>query len=270
MKDFLMTSTIPYWIVFALIASAGVLELLNLNKEKVEEKTARTITILAMSGTLLGIAIYSFIGTKCIWWCTSSEYGFFSKLLRAIPLFIFLVVQLAQVFVYQRVMELCWQKELYLKTSFIAIIAIVPIGLIIQIGLSIFGMELATRNLIFYIVMIGGLVIGVGWAMAKNVKSVGSKNGLIYTAVTFVMILGGLYSLILMLNVIIQLFVQILAVAAPFIIAAWLFRSDLGNAIGKSSPTPHIYYDDAGGAHYTASNRDSANAKIAERKQQQQ
>lgn len=267
MKEFLLTSTIPYWVVFALIAAAAVLELVNIRKDKVDEKTARTITILAMAGTLLGIGIYSYIGGSCTWWCTSKEYGFFSKLLRAVPLFLFIVVQLGQVFIYQRVMELHLQKELFLKTSFIAIIAIIPIGLVVQIVLSIFGMELAMRNLIFYVIMIATLIVGVGWAMARNVKSVGSKNGLIFTAVTFVMILGGLYSLLLLLGVIIQLFVQLLAVAAPFIIAAWLFNSKLGAEMGKSSPMSHIYYDDDGGAHTMAGHRDAANARIAERKQ---
>jgi len=267
MKEFFMTSTIPYWIVFALIAAAAVMEFICLRKDAVTAKEAKTISILAIAGTLLGLLIYNTVDGSVAWWCTRDEYGFFSKLLRTVPLFIFLMVQLAQVFIYQKVMEIHLQKELFLKTSFIAIIAILPIGLVLYLVLSIFGFKTATMNTIYTIIMILMLVGGVGWAMAKNVKSVGAKQGLIFTAVTFVMIIGGFNSLIVLLGVIIQLFVQMLACIAPFLVALWLFNSKLGDQMGKSSPMPHIFYDDNHNAHYNAVDRDSANKKIAESKQ---
>ena len=115
MKDFLSNSTIPYWIVFGLVTAAGIIALLNMRKKTISKESVRFVTLLALIGTALGLIIYSIMGGSSIWWCTSSDYSFFGKLVRVIPLIIFVGIQLAQVFVYKIFVGQYFQKELSIK-----------------------------------------------------------------------------------------------------------------------------------------------------------
>lgn len=76
MKDFLSNSTIPYWIVFGLVTAAGIIALLNMRKKTISKESVRLVTLLALTGTALGLIIYSIMGGSSIWWCTSSDYSF--------------------------------------------------------------------------------------------------------------------------------------------------------------------------------------------------
>lgn len=269
MKEFLLTSTIPYWIVFAFMTSAGILEIVNIRKGEITKNAAILCSTLAIAGTLLGIAVYSIAGGNCVWWCTSSDYGFFSKLLRAIPLFVFLAVQLSQVFVYKRLMALYWDRELSVKTLFVVMTATVPTALVIYVILGIFGVKQNTTNMVFYIITITSVIAGVGLTMTKNIKSAGTGNGLLFTGVTFIMITGGVFSLILMLKVIIVLIVQVLACAVPFIAALFLLKSNIIGKAGASSQNRQVFYDDDGHMHYNSTSRNMANNEISQRKSQE-
>lgn len=88
MKEFFLTSTIPYWVVFALVATACVMELLNLRKGAVSKQSVLMVTVLALGGTILELLIYTLVGGNVLWWCTADELGFFARLLRVIPLFL--------------------------------------------------------------------------------------------------------------------------------------------------------------------------------------
>ena len=175
MKDFLSNSTIPYWIVFGLVTAAGIIALLNMRKKTISKESVRLVTLLALTGTALGLIIYSIMGGSSIWWCTSSDYSFFGKLVRVIPLIIFVGIQLAQVFVYKIFVGQYFQKELSIKGSFISLIIIVPATIFLYIILDLFGMGQGMKDTIFYIIICLSLIAGTGWAMTLNVQSIGEK-----------------------------------------------------------------------------------------------
>ena len=257
MKEFLLSTTIPYWIVFGLVTAAGVLALINMRKNTVSKSSVQLVTLLALAGTVLGLAIYSVAGGSSIWWCTSKDYSFFGKLLRAIPLIIFVGSQLAQVFVDKTFVEQYFQKELSIKGSFISLIVIVPASIVLYIILDIFGLEKGTRDLIFYVILGIALVAGVGWAMALNVKSIGKKYGSIFTAVTLVMIIGGLMSIVLLINALMALILQVLMVAAVVVAGFYMFTKVMGPAVDTQSRT-----DLSGKVHDTQWEKQNADARI--------
>lgn len=257
MKEFLLSTTIPYWIVFGLVTAAGVLALINMRKNTVSKSSVQLVTLLALAGTILGLAIYSVAGGSSIWWCTSKDYSFFGKLLRAIPLIIFVGIQLAQVFVYKTFVEQYFQKELSIKGSFISLIVIVPASFVLYIVLDILGLEKGTRDLIFYIILGIALIAGVGWAMALNVKSIGKKYGSIFTAVTLVMIIGGLMSIVLLINALMALILQVLMVAAVVVAGFYMFTKVMGPAVDTQSRT-----DLSGKVHDTQWEKQNADARI--------
>lgn len=257
MKEFLLSTTIPYWIVFGLVTAAGVLALINMRKNTVSKSSVQLVTLLALAGTVLGLAIYSVAGGSSIWWCTSKDYSFFGKLLRAIPLIIFVGIQLAQVFIYKTFVEQYFQKELSIKGSFISLIVIVPASFVLYIVLDILGLEKGTRDLIFYIILGIALIAGVGWAMALNVKSIGKKYGSIFTAVTLVMIIGGLMSIVLLINALMALILQVLMVAAVVVAGFYMFTKVMGPAVDTQSRT-----DLSGKVHDTQWEKQNADARI--------
>lgn len=257
MKEFLLSTTIPYWIVFGLVTAAGVLALINMRKNTVSKSSVQLVTLLALAGTVLGLAIYSVAGGSSIWWCTSKDYSFFGKLLRAIPLIIFVGIQLAQVFVYKTFVEQYFQKELSIKGSFISLIVIVPASFVLYIVLDILGLEKGTRDLIFYIILGIALIAGVGWATALNVKSIGKKYGSIFTAVTLVMIIGGLMSIVLLINALMALILQVLMVAAVVVAGFYMFTKVMGPAVDTQSRT-----DLSGKVHDTQWEKQNADARI--------
>ena len=189
MKDFLLTSTLPYWIVFTLMAAAGFIAIVNMRKKSISRLSVQLVTFLAIVGTVFGLVIYSLLGGKSIWWCTSSDYGFFGKLLRVIPLIVFVGIQLTQVFVYKAFVEQYFQKELSIKGTFVSLIVIVPATLVLYVILNMFGLEKETRDIVAYSILGLALVVGVGWAMVRNVKSIGMMYGLMFTVATLVKLL---------------------------------------------------------------------------------
>ncbi len=257
MKEILLSTTIPFWIVFGLVTAAGIIAFVNMRRESIAKSSVRLVTLLAVAGTILGLAIYSVLGGSSIWWCTSSDYSFFGKIVRVIPLIIFVGIQLAQVFVYKSFVAQYFQKELSIKGAFISLIVIVPVSILLYIVLDIFGMGQGTRDVVFYVIIGFALIAGVGWAMTRNVKSIGKRNGIVFTTVAVVMIIGGLMSLLLLITAIIELILQVLMVAAVVGGAYYMFTKVMGPAIDVQART-----DLNGKVHETESQADAANARI--------
>ncbi len=264
MKEFLLSSTLPFWIVFGLVTAAGIVAFLNMRSNSVTKSSVQLVTLLAVAGTLLGLGIYSILGGSSIWWCTSDDYSFFGKILRVIPLIVFVGIQLVQVFVYKSFVEHYFQKELSIKGAFISLIVIVPASLVLYIILDVFGMEKVTRDVVFYIILGLALIAGIGCAMTHNVRSVGKKYGMAFTAVSVVMIVGGLMSLMLLITALIALILQVLMVAAVVCGAFYMFTKVMSPAIDVQSRT-----DLSGKVHDTQSQKQNADAQIRSRRKNQ-
>lgn len=267
MKEFFLTSTIPYWVVFALVATACVMELLNLRKGAVSKQSVLMVTVLALGGTILELLIYTSVGGNVLWWCTADELGFFARLLRVIPLFLFLAMQLGHVFLYKWFVQQHYGKELSVKSSLISMVALVPICIVMFIVMSIMKVSDTTRDISFYALLALAIVAGTGWAMTKNVKSIGFKDGAIFTGVCFILIIGGVLSILLAIMAIIHLFLTIATVVVVAGGVLYLFSSGISKEFVKSSPSRPVFYDDDCHAHYSTGSRDNANRQIKERKE---
>lgn len=257
MKEFLLSTTIPYWIVFGFVTAAGLLALMDMRKKAISKLSVQLVTLFAVAGTVLGLVIYSVLGGNSIWWCTSDDYSFFGKILRVIPLIVFVGIQLAQVFVYKSFVEQYFQKELSIKGAFISLIVIVPASLVLYIILDIFGMEKGTRDVVFYVILGLALIAGIGWAMVRNVNSIGKMYGIVFTAVTVVMIIGGLMSLLLLITVLIALIFQVLMVVAAVFGSYYMLTKVMGPEMDRQSRT-----DISGKVHDTAGQKQAADAQI--------
>lgn len=266
MKDFLMSSTLPYWVIFLLVIAAGILGLLGQRKQPTSGYV-KTVTVLALTGTLLEIVVYSLLGGRSIWWCTSSDYGFFAKLLRAVPLFIFLLIQLAQVFIYQSLMTHYHGREFSVKSTLYALLGVIPVLLVLYVLLNLLGVESPTRDVIFYVLLILSLGGGVGWALYRNVRSAGGGPGLLFTGVSFFLLIGATVSLLLLLVALLQLFFQMLMVAAVVAGVVYIAAPTMNKGIASQPKSMPRYYDQDGQMHYTASSRDAANRSIQQRKE---
>lgn len=214
MKEFFLTSTIPYWVVFALVATACVMELLNLRKGAVSKQSVLMVTVLALGGTILELLIYTSVGGNVLWWCTADELGF-----------------------------------------------------VMFIVMSIMKVSDTTRDISFYALLALAIVAGTGWAMTKNVKSIGFKDGAIFTGVCFILIIGGVLSILLAIMAIIHLFLTIATVVVVAGGVLYLFSSGISKEFAKSSPSRPVFYDDDCHAHYSTGSRDNANRQIKERKE---
>lgn len=261
MKELLLSSTLPYWFVFGLVTAAGILAFMGMRKESISKLSIQLVTILALAGTILGLAIYSALGGNSIWWCTANDYGFFGRLIRVIPLIIFVGIQLVQVFVYKSFVGQYFQKELSIKGSFISLIVIVPASLLLYIILNMFGMEKGTRDVVFYVILGVALIGGIGWAMARNVKEIGMVYGVAFTAVTLVMIIGGLMSLLLLITALVRLIFEVLLVVAAVVGSYFMLTKVMGPAMEVQSRT-----DLNGNVHDSVSQKNNANAQILSRR----
>lgn len=237
MKDLLLTSTLPYWVVSSLMASAGFIAIVNMRRKSISRLSVQLVTFLAIIGTAFGLVIYSLLGSKSIWWCTSSDYGFPGKQLLVIPLIVFVGIRLVQVFVYKAFVGQYFQKELSIKGTFVSLIVIVPATLVLYVILDMFGLEKEIKDIVAYGILGLAFVVGVGWAMVRNGKSIGMMYGLMFTAAALVMIIGGLMSKLLLLMALLALILQVLMVASVVSGVFYMFKTDmLGGSSGGVLP----------------------------------
>ena len=105
MKEFLTSSTLPFWFVFIIVAAAFGLTLLYMKGGSKSSKLLFASAGCMLAATILEIVIYSVLGGNSMWWCTSDKYGFFMKLVRLIPFALFIAFQILQVFFFKGAVE---------------------------------------------------------------------------------------------------------------------------------------------------------------------
>lgn len=93
-----MSTTLPFWLVFIIVAAAFAATLLYMKSETKPRALLMTAAGCMLAATVLEIVIYAVLGGNSLWWCTSDKYGFFSKLLRLVPFALFVVFQILQVY----------------------------------------------------------------------------------------------------------------------------------------------------------------------------
>lgn len=272
MKEILLTSTLPYWLVFILVLGGFVaLMFQGRNGSK------SNVPILAAAGCMLAatafeILIYATVHNNCLWWCLSKEYGFWSKLFRLIPFAVFVVLQIGQIFMFKGVLEEMTGKSLSLKFLFVCFVLTFPIAFVLSIGADIFGASAETKNSIgttvFWILVIAGLA----WSLVRNIVSVGLTRGIVFTVFSAVCVVAVCLAVFVFLVALLALFFQVLITVAACAAIFFILTSGMGNGssvvdglANHKSPDP-VFRDDDGHLHNNQAARDSANRKIAERR----
>lgn len=268
MKEFLTSSVLPFWLVFAIVAAAFGLTLLYIKGGSKSSKLLVASAGCMLAATIFEIVIYSVLGGNSLWWCTSGRYGFFSKLFRLVPFAVFVALQVLQVFLFKGAVEEYIGRELSMKAMFVCLVLTFPVVFVLALVLGIAGVSdstvSVTASVVFAVLVLGG----VGWALMRNVGSAGWRQGAVFTAFSLVCVAAVCLAIFLFLIALLELFLQLLMAAAVIVCGIYALGIMSKEA---SKPQPRqVFYDNDGGLHFTTGSRDEANRKIAERRAENQ
>lgn len=279
MTDLLLTSSLPYWFVFIIMAACSVVCFIYRIKypsdsdpegtppegRPVSRQLMLAVSAASLFVAIFEIAVYMTVGTKCLWWCTGDDLGFFAKLLRELPLIIFLGLQVIQAFLYKLFMDNYLSRNLSIMPTAIGFLAVLPVCIVLYIVLSIADVAEASRNTIFYITLTILMVGAISYALIKNIKECGKPNGIIFTVVTSLLFWASLISLMLFIASIIQLLFQTALILVALYIGRFAFKG-MNNAIIYNSDQKTVYRDMDGDLHYTRFGAEQANERISRKR----
>jgi|GEM_PF-681488 len=278
MKDFLLTSTIPYWLVFIMSvgAAAVCVYYIFINRDSEAENPRAhiskglmyTVSAMMTVAAIAVFAVYKLCGGNLLWWITSDEYGFWAKLLRLIPLLIFLIAQGFSPFLYTTFMEkYLGGKELSIKSQFISVVIMIPVAIIVYIIASAF-VDKEQSDMLFWIVSGVSVAVAIVYSLVKNIKSTGSRTGIIFTVTSMILCVGTLLTVLIFIVALISLIFEMLPLIGVIIGISFVFGKNFGNAVMNRNDAGQYIASD-GSAHSTQSARDSRNTQIYNRRQQQ-
>lgn len=265
---------IPYYIILAILLAVGVMLLLLQMVKKfasLESTLLLWIPIGLFAASLLELIGYFTLGDDFIWWCSVDKQGFWPAFISMLPFMLALVIQLGSGVLYKRYQEKKYDVKLSWRSIFIGI-AGVPIAIVILVILAICGMKNpVVQDVVSAILILASLAIGFLYALAKNRKVLGNRNGLFFTLFSFVYAAGAVIALIFLAVIIVKLILIVLmwllAIAGCIFAIAFLSSSDSGSSGGGSSSTTVTYWEDAdGNRHTNEADAKAANKRIAERK----
>ena len=160
-----------------------------------------------------------------------------------------------------------------MKTLFICFVLTFPIVFIISLGADIFGASDETKNTVSTVVFWLLIAAGVGWSLVRNVRSVGLRRGVIFTVFSAVCVVSACLAVFLLIIALFTLFLQVLITVAAIAAIFFIFTNGMGKGSSVADALAHpkksepkIYFDEDGNQHSNAAARESANRKIAERK----
>ena len=209
--------------------------------------------------------IYAVLGGNSLWWCTSDKYGFFSKLVRLVPFALFVAFQILQVYFFKGAVEEHIGKELSMKSTFICLILTFPVALVLSIILGVAGVSNETLNVVVSIVFFALVLGGIGWALMRNVRTVGWRQGAAFTAFSVVCVVAVCLAVFLFIVALIELFLQILT--ASVIVIAGIYAYSLMSKGQQVEQPKMMFRDKDGHLHVDSISRDNADKKIDERRE---
>ncbi|CCY66324.1 unknown [Prevotella sp. CAG:1124] len=265
MKEFLMSTTLPFWLVFIIVAAAFATTFLYMKSETKSRTLLFASAGCMLAATVLEIAIYAVLGGNSMWWCTSDEYGFWSKLVRLIPFALFIAMQILQVFFFKGAVEEHIGKELAIKSTFICLILTFPVALVLSIILGVAGVSNETLNVVVSIVFFALVLGGIGWALMRNVRTAGWRQGAAFTAFSVICVVAVCLAVFLFIVALIELFLQILT--ASVIVIAGIYAYSLMSKGQQVEQPKMMFRDKDGHLHVDSISRDNADKKIDERRE---
>lgn len=259
-----MSTTLPFWLVFIIVAAAFATTFLYMKSETKSRTLLFASAGCMLAATVLEIAIYAVLGGNSMWWCTSDEYGFWAKLVRLIPFALFIAMQILQVFFFKGAVEEHIGKELAIKSTFICLILTFPVALV-PIIQGVAGVSNETLNVVVSIVFFALVLGGIGWALMRNVRTAGWRQGAAFTAFSVICVVAVCLAVFLFIVALIELFLQILT--ASVIVIAGIYAYSLMSKGQQVEQPKMMFRDKDGHLHVDSISRDNADKKIDERRE---
>lgn len=266
MKEFFITSSIPYWVLFIISIGANILCFLFTNRNETKGKPSKN-TMLLISGAMLFVALsiiilYASLGGNALWWIHDKEMGYISRVLLLIPLVLFLAAQILSPFLYKSFMQSYFEVEnISIKPQFISLVVIIPAALILIYGIGSFFMESGTKEIAFYAVVGVGLAGAIIHSLRKNINSVNFKGGILYTVNSFILCAAALLSVLYFFVAIFSLILELLTVIAICVGVGIIFGKSFGNSLLRRDSDGNYIASD-GSKYSSASARDSRDIQI--------
>lgn len=264
---------IPYYIILAILLAVGVMLLLLQMVKKfasLESTLLLWIPIGLFVASLLELIGYFTLGDDFIWWCSVDRQGFWPAFITMLPFMLALVIQLGSGVLYKRYQEKKYDVKLSWRSIFIGIGG-VPVAIVVLIILAICGMKNpVVQDVVATILILASLAVGFMYALTKNRKVLGNRNGLFFTVFSFVYAAGAVIALIFLAVIIVKLILIVLmwllVIAGCIFAVAFLSSSDSGSSGGGSSSSTTYWEDADGNRHTNEADAKAANKRIAERK----
>lgn len=266
MREFFLTSAMPYWVLFIISIAASAGCFLLTSRDEAGGKTSKK-TMVWVSGAMVLVAVsiialYATLGGNALWWIHDEEIGFFSRVLLVIPLIVFLAAEMVSPFLYKSFMESYFGVDnLSIKPQFISLVVIIPVALILIYVVGSMFMGPVAREIAFYALVGAGIAGAIIYSLKKNIVSAGSKGGLIYTVTSFILCAAALLSVLYFFVAIISILFEMITVIAIIVGIGIVFGKSFGNSVMRRDNDGNYIAND-GSKHSSASARDSRDSQI--------
>lgn len=217
--------------------------------------------VLAFMTIVLEIGIVDELKGDCCWWLNSAYVGDFMRFVNIFLFFLAVRWQYKTIDAYATGMEsfLCTNKAVPRKELMSAIVmAIAVSAVLVIIGLCLYGWVSHTAGtVVFYIAAVAGVGILGFSLLSMFVQMKQSAGWLLSIAYTLFVIMWAVGTLLMVAILIWQIFKIII----PFVILALFGKMIPALKLDKPS-SPMAWYDDAGGVHRSAGERDRRNEAL--------
>lgn len=252
----------PYWAITILFVIAMLFTFLGIIYDSFANFAVKLVPVCILAASMLEIWAFSVMKTDAFWWCSPDRFGFFGALFRVIPFLLFVCFQLYCIKPYMELLTDDEKNNLSVKPMILSFGLSIPVTVVVSLICSgLFGMKTPWTEIVTTLAFIISIVIGVMISAKRNFEELGKRQGLIFTIFGIIWAIGSIIAILGVIIVIFQLIIQMLMVAA---IACGVSIAMKGGA--QSSPRTMGLRDDEGHIHTNSVDRDAANKRIQERK----
>lgn len=252
----------PYWIIAILFIVAMVFTWLGFKGLTMRNIALKVVPACILGASLLEIWAFTVMNTDAFWWCSPDRFGFFGALFRVIPFIIFVGFQLYSIKLYMLLLTEDDDNNLSVKPMLLSFGLCIPITVAVSLLCSgCFGMGSPWIEIVTVIVFAISLGVGLVISAKRNFEELGKTRGMAFTLFGIVWAIGAIVAILGIIIIIFQLILQMLFVAAMAFGLSFAMKNG-----AKEQPRTMMFRDDDGNLHTNSVDRDSANQRIQERK----
>lgn len=265
MQGKFFATMIPYWVIALLFVGAMVFTWLGFKADALRPVALVVVPAALLAASMLEIWAYSVLGTSAFWWCDSERYGFFGSLFRFIPFAAFVAFQFYSIKWYMRLITGDEDNGLSIKPMLISIGICVPVALIVMfVCAGCFDLKSPWTEILFISTFLISLGVGLFTSARRNISELGRTAGMAFTLFGIAWSVGAIVAVVGLIIVVFKLIFQILIVVAA--VCSLAFAMDSGKSTQQAS-SQMMFRDDDGRMHTNGVDRDKANERIRERRE---